>query len=71
MESSHLYTYILAMGKSREYHTPVTEHFMKEASELIKGFDFYLGKSNKIEQMAIGHLTWNADRPERQTLTHT
>ena len=71
MESSHLYTYILAMGKSGEDHTPVTEHFMKEANELMEGFDFYSGKSNKIERMALGMLTWNADRPERQALTHT
>jgi len=71
MESSHLYTYVLAMGKSSEDHTPVTEHFMREASELMTGFDYFDGESNMFKRMALGVLVWAADRPERQTLTHT
>jgi len=71
MKSSSTYTYILAMGKSSEDHTPVVEHYMKEVSELMKGFDCYFGSTNKMERVALGMITWNADRPENQMLTMT
>ncbi len=71
MESLHLYTYVLAMGKSNEDHTPVVEHFMRKASKLMAGFDYYDGVSNTIKRMALGVIVWAADHPEHQTLTHT
>ena len=71
MESSHLYTYILAIGKSGDDHTKVTEHFMKEARDLMEGIEVYTATNNRIERVAFGIATWNADRPERQVLTHT
>jgi len=60
MESSHMYSYILAIGKSSNDHTRVTEHFMEEARELMKGFEYYSFKTNQIERVAFGMLTWNA-----------
>ena len=61
MESSHLYTYVLSMGKSSKDHTPVTENFMREASKLMAGFDYYDGASNMFKCMALGVLVWASD----------
>ena len=69
--SSRRYTIVLAMGKSSEDHTPVIEHYMRELSEMMKGFDCYFGSSNKIQRIAFGMVAWNADRPENQMLTCT
>ena len=71
MESSHMYTYLLAIGKSRDDHTRVTEHFMEEARELMKGSEYYSFKTNQTKWVAFGISTWNANRPEHQCLTHT
>jgi hypothetical protein len=59
------------MGKSSEDHTPVIEHYLQECRELMEGFDCYFGETNKIERMALGMVTWNADRPERQMILNT
>ena len=53
------YTYVLAMSKSGEDHTPVIEHFLREYQELMKGFKCYFGKTNEIGRMAVSMLTWN------------
>ena len=70
-KSTGNYTYVLAMGKSGEDHTPVVEHFLREYQELMKGFKCYFGETNEIGRMAVSMLTWNADRPERQFLADT
>jgi len=70
-KSSGAYTHILAMGKSGEDHTPVIEHYLKEYTKLMKGFDCYFGESNDVRRMAVGMLCWNADRPERQMIGET
>ena len=70
-KSNGMYTYVLAMGKSSEDHTPVIEHYFTECQKLMKGFDCYFGDTNKIERMAVGMLMWNADRPERQMINNT
>ena len=70
-KSAGKYTFVLAMGKSGEDHTPVIEHFLGEYQDLMKGFKCYFGKTNDIGRMAVSMLTWNADRPERQSLGNT
>ena len=71
MKSSGRYTYILAIGKSDADHSEVIDHFLEEADKLMKGFDCFFGATNKIEHVALGTLCWSADRPERQSITHT
>ena len=71
MKSSHLYTHVLAMGRHDADHTPVIEHYMKEAGRLVKGYNYYCGHSNKLERISFPFLAWNADRPECQSLTNT
>ena len=71
MKSSGLYTHVLAMGKSGQDHTPVVEYYMRKVKELMVGFDCYFGSTNKIERVSLAMITWNADRPENQSLTHT
>ena len=70
-KSSGNYTIILAIGKSSEDHTEVVESFMKQANELMEGFDCYLGSSKTMARISFGTLLWCADRPEAQSLTHT
>ena len=70
-KSSGKYTIILAIGKSSEDHTEVVESFMKQANELMEGFDCYLGSSKTMARVSFGTLLWCADRPEAQSLTHT
>ena len=70
-KSCKQYTHVLAIGRSNANHTTVAEHYMQQASELMKGFDCYFGNTNRIERVSLGMLVWNADRPENQCLTHT
>ena len=70
-KSNGLCTYVLAMGKSSEDHTPVIEHYLAECKELMKGFDCYFGNTNRMGRMAVGMLSWNADRPERKMILNT
>jgi hypothetical protein len=70
-KSSHMYTYVLAMGRNDADHTPVIQHYMREVSELRKGIDCYFGNSNTIERVALDILAWLADRPENHELTCT
>ena len=70
-KSSGNYTIILAIGKSGEDHTEVIKNFMKQAEELMEGFDCYFDSTKSIERVAFGILAWCADRPEMQALTHT
>jgi hypothetical protein len=65
------YTHVLAMGKSSEDHTPVIDHYMREARELQRGFRCYFGDTNDIRDVAFGLLLHSADRPERQGIGHT
>lgn len=65
------YTHVLAMGKSSDDHTPVIDHYMREARELQRGFQCYFGDTNDIRDVAFGLLLHSADRPERQGLGHT
>ena len=44
---------------------------MKQANELMEGFDYYLGSSKTMARVSFGTLLWCADRPEAQSLTHT
>ena len=44
---------------------------MKQANELMEGFDCYLGSSKTMARVSFGTLLWCADRPEAQSLTHT
>ena len=66
-------TYILAMGRSGKEvdHSRVIDHYVKECQGLMKGFDVYFGDTNEIGRMAVGMLAWNADRPERQSISNT
>ena len=64
-------TYVLAMGKSSDDHTPVIEHYLQEAKDLMKGFECYFGDRNEIGRMSVSMVTWNADRPERHSILHT
>ena len=66
-------TFILAIGKSGKEvdHSPVVTHYVEECQRLMKGFDCYFGDTNEIGRMAVGMLTWNADRPERQSISNT
>jgi len=59
------------MGRHDADHTPVIEHYMKEAARLIKGSNYYCSHSNKLERISFPILCWNADRPECQSLTNT
>ena len=59
------------MGRGDADHTPVIEFYMKEVSELMKGFDCYFVSSNTIEHVALGLYCWSADRPENHELTNT
>ena len=68
-KSSSHYTHVLAMGRSGQDHTPVIEHYMREAATLMSGFDCYMGKTNEIMRVALAMLVWNADRPELQYIT--
>ena len=65
------HTHVLAIGKSGENHTPVIEHYLKEAKKLLLGFDYYHGETNVIRRMALGLVCWNADRPERHMIGET
>lgn len=47
MKSSNLYIHVLTMGRHDADHTPVIEHYMKDAARLIKGFKYYCGHSRK------------------------
>ena len=69
--STGKYTFVLAMGRSGADHTPVFEHYYKEAYELMKGFKCYLGISNDIVDVGFGLLNHLADRPERKLLNQT
>jgi len=72
VKSSGVQTHVLAMGKSGEDHTPIIEHYLKEAQKLMKGFPCYFGDdTNAIGRLAVGMLAWNADRPERQMASCT
>lgn len=64
-------TYILAIGKSGDDHTDIINHYIKECSELMAGFDCYFGDRNEIGRVAVGMITYHADRPERQMATGT
>ena len=59
-------TYVLAIGKSGDDHTEIINMYVKECAELMTGFDCYFGDMNKIGRMAVGMITYHADRPERQ-----
>ena len=69
--SSGKYTIILAIGNNSEDHTEVVKSFTKQANELMEGFDCYLGSSKSMARVSFGTLSWCADRPEAQSLTHT
>ena len=72
VKSSGVQTHVLAMGMSSEDHTPIIEHYLKEAQKLMKGFPCYFGDdTNAIGRLAVGMLGWNADRPERQMASCT
>ena len=64
-------TFVLAMGKSGKDvdHTPVIQHCMEECQRPMRGFDCCFGDTNDIGWMAIGMLSWSADRPERQSIS--
>ena len=70
-KSNGKFTYVLAIGKSSEDHTPVIEHYVDQCMELMKGFECYFGATNEIRRMAVAMLTWSADRPERQAILNT
>ena len=57
-------TYFLAMGKSTENHTEVVEHYLAEAMELMKSFDFYYGDENIVRRTALALLFYSANRPK-------
>ena len=65
---SDMYTYVLAIGRSDQDHTPVINHFIKQLNELKTGFYWYNGNSNKMERVAFDMIAYSADRPERQSL---
>jgi len=65
---SDMYTYVLAIGRSDQDHTPVINHFIKQLNELKTGFYWYNGNSNKMERVAFDMIAWSADRPERQMI---
>jgi hypothetical protein len=65
------YTIVLAMGRSTEDHTKVIEYYYKRASELMEGFECYLGDQNEIVRVAFGLLFHSADRPERHSVGNT
>ena len=73
VKSNGTNTFVLAMGKSGKDvdHTPVIQHYMEECQRLMRGFDCYFGDTNDIGRMAIGMLSWSADRPERQSISNT
>ena len=71
LKSNGTNTYVLAMGKSGDDHTPVIEHYLAEAKELMKGFKCYFGDTKTIERMAFSMLIWLADRPEWQMILNT
>jgi hypothetical protein len=70
-KSNGKFTYVLAIGKSSEDHTPVIEHYIDQCMKLMKGFECYFGATNEIKRMAVAMLTWHADRPERQAILNT
>lgn len=70
-KSTGTYTYVLAMGKSSEDHTPVIEHYLEQVQEVALGFECYSGHSNEVRRVAFGMLNYNADRPERQGILNT
>ena len=70
LKSNGKNTYVLAMGKSSDDHTPVIEHYLQEAKDLMKGFECYFGDRNEIGRMSVSMVTWNADRPERHSILH-
>ncbi len=59
------------MGRNDADHTPAIQYNMREASELGRGIDYYLGKSNTIEHIALDILAWLADHPENNEITCT
>jgi len=65
---SDMYTYVLAIGRSGQDHTPVINHFIKQLNDLKIGFEWYNGSSNKVERVAFDMIAWSADRPERQAI---
>ena len=65
------YTVVLAMGRSTEDHTGVIEYYYKRVSELMEGFECYLGDQNEIVRVAFGLLFHSADRPERHSVGNT
>lgn len=67
--SSSLYTYVLAMGRSDLDHAPIIKHFMEEVLIAMNGFECYDGSNDKFQRVAFGMIAWNADRPERQSIT--
>ena len=73
VKSNGTNTFVLAMGRHGKNvdHTPVIEHYMEECQRLMSGFDCYFGDTNQIGRMAVGMLSWSADRPERQSISNT
>ena len=70
-KSTGSHTYVLAMGKSSEDHTPVIEHYLEQVQEVALGFECYLSRLNEVRRVAFGMLNYNADRPERQAIAGT
>ena len=66
VKSTGANTYVLAIGKSGDDHTEIINMYIKECAELMAGFDCYFGDINEIGRMAVGMITYHADRPERQ-----
>ena len=68
-KSSSLYTYVLAMGRSDLDHTPIIKRVMNEVHAAMNGFECFDGSNDSFQRVAFGMIAWNADRPERQSLT--
>ena len=47
-KSLSIYACVLAMGRSGQDHTTVIRHFMRDATKPRIGFDFYNGKTKKL-----------------------
>ena len=59
------------MGKSSDDHTPVIEHYLQEAKDLMKGFECYFGDRNEIGRISASKVTSNTVQPERHNILHT
>ena len=66
------YSFVIAMGKSKNDHSRVIEHFHREANDMKKGFPcYYGGNVNEVRMTAVGVSHMSCDRPERKAVDDT